>query len=296
MPEHDLPPLPPRPLDAHKGAMGRVVLIAGSRGMAGAAALAVEAVLRGGAGYALLACPASITPDLTAAQPAALLAPCGDAGRGALNAADLPALLAASAQADALVIGPGLGADAALEQWLPHFVRARAAVPMVLDADALNGLARLGAAALAALPATAILTPHPGEAARLLGWTEGAARVQADRETALAALSAATPAVVLLKGAGTLVGQRGRAPWRNPAGNPGLATAGAGDVLSGLLGALLARGMTAWDAARLGAWLHARAGDLLAAEIGEDALISSDLARAFGAAFRERMRAASASC
>ncbi len=294
MPEHDLPLLPPRPRDAHKGAMGRVLLVAGARGMAGAAALAAEAALRGGAGSAVIACPGSITPDLTAALPAAILLPCGDAARASLLREDLPRLLEAARAAEAVVCGPGLGAAAQAQEWLPALLQARGGTPAVVDADGLNALARAGNGALAALDAATILTPHPGEAARLLGWSEGAARVQADRAAALAALTRLTPAVVVLKGAGTLAGQRGRPVWRNPTGNPGMATAGAGDVLAGLIGALGARGLGPWDAARLGAWLHGRAGDLVAAQIGEDALIASDLARALGAAELEHVRGAPA--
>jgi len=285
MPGHDLPPLPPRPRDAHKASMGRVLLIAGSRGMAGAAALAAEAALRGGAGYVVICCPGSITPELTAAVPSAILKPCGGPDQEKLGVADLAVMTRECASAQSVVVGPGLGAGA--RSWLPAFLRACKSLPLVLDADALNALAELGRLALAELPTDAVLTPHPGEAARLLEWSEGGERVQADRAAALTALCAQTPAVVVLKGADTLVGARDRASWRNPTGNPGLATAGSGDVLSGLLGALLARGMTAWDAARLAAWLHGRAADLIAERVGEDALIASDLARAFGAAFLE---------
>ncbi len=285
MPENELPPLPPRPPDTHKGAMGRVLLIAGSRGMAGAAALAAEAALRGGAGYAVLCCPGAITPDLTSAVPSALLHPCGDGSRAAFSPDDLPIFLREARLAQALVVGPGIGSAAGAEQWLPQLLRARGAIGAVVDADGLNALARTGDWATA--DAGVILTPHPGEAARLLDWPEGAARVQADRPAALAALLDRTAATVVLKGSGTLVGARGGRIWLNGTGNPGLATAGTGDVLAGLIGAMLARGLPPLDAARLGVWLHGRAADLLAARIGEDALIASDLAWALGAALLE---------
>lgn len=284
----DPPPLPPRPREAHKGQMGRVVLIAGSRGMAGAAALAAEAALRGGAGYAVVCCPGAITPDLTAAVPSAILRPCGDATRAELGAEDLPSIRGECAAAQAVVIGPGLGTGA--RAWLPDLLRDWRGPPLVLDADALNALAA-HPGALAALPASCVLTPHPGEAARLLAWPEGGKRVQADRAGALAALCERTAATVVLKGADTLIGARGGEPLRNPTGNAGLATAGSGDVLSGLIGALLARGMSTGEAARLGAWIHGRAADLIAEQIGQDALIASDLARGFGAAFRELVAA-----
>lgn len=268
--------------------MGRVLLVAGSRGMAGAAALAAEAALRGGAGYVVVCCPGSINPELTAAVPCALLLPCGDAARTELAPADLPALLAQARLAQSLVVGPGLGSACGAEQWLPELLRLRGGISAVVDADGLNALARTGAWERA--DAGVILTPHPGEAARLLGWSEGSARVQANRRAALEALAQRTAATIVLKGNGTLVGAQNCQIWVNPTGNPGLATAGSGDVLAGLIGALLARGMTPADAARLGVWLHGRAADLLAARIGEDALIASDLAYALGAAFQEHAR------
>ncbi len=281
--EDALPPLPPRPVQAHKGSMGRVLLVCGSRGMAGAAVLAAQAALRGGAGYAVLAAPGGISPELTAAAPSAVLCLCGDAVRERLAEEDAPRVLAAAAEAQALAMGPGLGTDPGTARLLTALWRG-AERPWVVDADALNLLA--AAAEAPPLHPASILTPHPGEAARLLGLV-GAGAVQADRPAAHAALVARFGCVVLLKGAGTLVGGPGDAPWTNPSGNPGMATAGAGDVLTGLIAALLARGLPSLDAARLGAWLHGRAGDLAAAALGEESLVATDLLRFLPDAIRQ---------
>ncbi len=267
--------------------MGRALLVCGSRGMAGAAVLAAEAVLRGGAGYVVVAAPASLAPELAAALPAALTLLCGPPDRSVLGEEDLSRILPELQRAQAWAVGPGIGREASTARLLAGLL-ASAPRPAILDADALNLLAEeAGGLRLADLPAGTLLTPHPGEAARLLG-LDGALAVQRDRPAALAALCDRSPAVVLLKGAGTLIGVRGRETWRNPTGNPGMATAGSGDVLTGLLTALRARGLDAWDAARLGAWLHGRAGDFAREELGEEAMIASDLLRFLPRAFRDR--------
>ena len=161
----------------------------------------------------------------------------------------------------------------------------------VLDADALNAIARRREW-LQRLSSHHVLTPHAGEAARLLGWGNDAGRVNAARHSAVSQLCTVTRAAAVLKGADTLVAQRGAPTTTNVTGNAGLAKAGSGDVLSGIIGALLARGMRTLDAAVAGAWIHGRAADMLAAETGEDSYISSDLARALGGAFSDYQRAA----
>ncbi len=290
----DLPPLPARPAAAHKGSMGRVLLMAGSRGLAGAAIFAAKAALRGGAGYVVVAAPGSIATELTLGAPGAVLRLAGDLPRPALYAADLDLVLEELRRATAAVLGPGLGTSDQTAELLLTLLRSPEVQdgrrPLVLDADALNILAARDLPLARLLPPTAILTPHPGEAARLLGLPGGAA-VQADRPGTLRALVAATGAVVLLKGAGTLVGAPDQEPWENSSGNPGMATAGSGDVLAGLLGALLARGLPPWDAARLGAWLHGRAGDLAAEALGEEGLIAADLLPWLPRALAEHPRA-----
>jgi hydroxyethylthiazole kinase-like uncharacterized protein yjeF len=264
--------------------MGRVLVIAGSRGMAGAAALAAEAALRSGCGYVYVASVAAISPELTAAVPSALLRCSTDRAKDQLRWDDVAMLVDAARLVDAVVIGPGVG-DGATE-WLGEVLQRVGDVPIVLDADALNAIARRRES-LSRLTRQHVLTPHAGEAARLLGWGNDRERVESARSSAVSQLCLVTDAVVVLKGADTLVAQRGKPTHQNPTGNAGLAKAGSGDVLSGLIGGLLARGMKPYDAAVAGVWIHGRAADLLAEEVGEDAYISSDLARAFGRAFSD---------
>jgi len=264
--------------------MGRLLVIAGSYGMAGAAALSAEAAMRSGCGYVYVATAACNAPQLTAAVPSAILRHSMQRNQTSLRWDDLPMLFDAMRVVDAVVIGPGLG-DVA-DEWLGALLERLAAMPTVFDADALNTLARRREL-LALLTSCHIVTPHAGEAARLLGWGDDAERVNTARHSAISELCTATQAVVVLKGADTLVAQRGAPTVVNPTGNAGLAKAGSGDVLSGVIGALLARGMRAHDAAVAGTWIHGRAADVLASEVGEDAYISSDLARALGRAFND---------
>jgi len=251
--------LPPRPRDSHKGANGHVLCIGGDHGSGGAIVLCAQAALHAGAGLASVATRAAHVPALLARQPEAMA--------HAIESAD--ALAPLFARASVIAIGPGLGQDA----WGRAMFGAALdeAKPLVLDADALN----LFASAPRALPAGTILTPHPGEAARLLG-TDVAA-VQSDRNAAALALVQRHGVVVVLKGAGTLVAAPGRAPRIVAAGNPGMATGGMGDLLTGVVAALRAQGLDAFDAASCGALLHAHAGDLAAREGGMRGLLPTDL-------------------
>lgn len=264
-----VPRLPRRPREAHKGTFGTVLVVAGSESMLGAAVLAATAALRGGAGLVRVAVPRALQPFVAAAVPCATT----------VARAGAP-LRAALAHASALVVGPGLGATPATRRLVRAILRA-ARVPVVLDADALNVLAPLRRPLRTRAPL--VLTPHPGEAARLLGTT--AARVQADRAAALRELCARSGGVVVLKGARTLVGD-GQEVFTNRTGNPGMATGGSGDVLAGLLGALLAQGLAPFAAARLGVHAHGRAGDRIAARVGEVGLIAADLPLAIAEVLR----------
>lgn len=275
-----LPALPSRPDDTDKSRMGRLVVVAGAHGMAGAAVLCAAAALRSGVGYVDVVCPGSITADLTAAAPSALTHPCGDTARRHIEVDDLPVVISAIAHATALVVGPGLGG--AVDEWLGGVLDARHGIPVLIDADALNGLSRRPEL-LVRLGDACVLTPHEGEAARILGIDR--VDVHADRSAAVTALVERTGAVVVLKGAHTLVGAPGRRTWQSSTGNAGLAKAGSGDVLSGLVGGLLARGMDPFDAAVAGVWIHGRAADVLAATHDVDTYVPGDLADAFAAAF-----------
>ncbi len=232
--------------------------------MLGAAILAARAGLRGGAGLVRVALPAASRDAFTVACPAATTL-----------ARDELAVDVLLEGARAVVAGPGLGTDQQAGELL-GVLRAACRVPLLLDADALNLVAPLPDDAVAQLGNVddLVITPHPGEAARLLGRTS--AEIQADREQSVADLAARSGGIAVLKGAGTLVCDGARL-YHNHTGNPGLGTGGSGDVLAGLIGALLAQGMTPFDAAVLGVQVHGRAGDRVAERIGERGLCAEDL-------------------
>jgi len=262
-----VPKLPVRLRDAHKGDCGTVLVVAGSDGMFGAAILCANAALRGGAGLVRVALPAQLGMLLP------LAVPCATTLRR-----EVALVRAAAREAGAVVVGPGLGRTAATRTLL-HAVLRASSCPIVLDADALNVLAPLRRP----IKGKVVITPHPGEAARLLGTTT--AMVQKDRTAALRELCERSGAVVVLKGAGTLVGD-GTSYFTNRTGNPGMATGGTGDVLAGLLAALLAQGMAPFAAACLAVHVHGLAGDLVAKRLSERGLIASDLPFAIGQVLR----------
>lgn len=272
--------LPRRPRDSHKGHYGHLLVVGGSEGFAGAPALAALAALRSGAGLVSAVLPACAAGPIAALAPEAMAhaLPCP---RGELDLQALRQWRPGLGAFDTLVAGPGLGTGAGPRAVVAALLDA-APRRLLLDADALNLLALERPLRPFDRPAGVILTPHPGEAARLLGTT--AAAIQADRPAAVRQLADATGAVIVLKGCATLVGAPGRRPQMNLAGNPGMATGGSGDVLAGVIGALWGQGLDAWAAARLGVWLHATAGDLAAWRGGELTLIARDLVEALGPA------------
>lgn len=252
--------LPLRARSAHKGDAGFVVIVGGDRGMPGAAQLSGRAALRAGAGLAILATHPAHAAAINAACPELI-------AHGVRTEKDLRGLLA---RATVIALGPGLGQST----WGRTLFRAalKAARPLVVDADGLNWLAAAG-------PSRRddwILTPHPGEAARLLKIT--AAGIQADRFAAARAIAKRYGGVCVLKGSGTLIASADGEPiGLCDRGNPGMASAGMGDVLTGVIAALRAQGLSPRDAACLGVWAHAAAGDDAAAQGGEIGLIASDL-------------------
>ncbi len=278
----DLPSLPPRPPDAHKGTFGRVLIVAGSRGMSGAACLAGLGALRGGAGLVYVAVPEGILPIVASVEPSYLTLPLpeDDAGRIALSARTQ--LDERRREMSALAIGPGWGQSADLQR-LAGVLFESVAQPMVVDADALNALAD-ETPHLAQHAGPRILTPHPGEFARLIGSDIPA--VQSGRQKLASEFAARHEIVLVLKGRGSVVTDGTRTAV-NATGNSGMATGGTGDVLTGLISALLAQGMEPFDAARLGVHLHGLAGDLAAAELSEPALIASDLPRYLPRAWKQ---------
>ncbi|MBE0618201.1 MAG: NAD(P)H-hydrate dehydratase [Proteobacteria bacterium] len=259
-----------RARDAHKGSLGHVLVLGGSPGKTGAPGLAAWAALRSGAGLATVAAPPGALDKgrLPLEIMTEVLLPGGDWH------ADLwPSANEVAGRATAVVAGPGMGTGEGAAGFLARLLGEEGA-PAVLDADALNLIAR-EPAVWGGRRRAAVLTPHPGEAGRLLGIP--AAAVQADRVAALAELCGHYGCPVVLKGAGTLVGAPDAPAHLVPVGNPGMATAGTGDVLAGVLGAFVARGLEIGLACRLAAYAHGLAGDLAAAESGEDGLVASDL-------------------
>lgn len=265
----------PRAPGAHKGSFGHVLLLAGSAGKTGAAALAAAAALRSGAGLVTVATPADALPSLVSqARPEVMTAALP--GTGWSREALAPALeLAATRQA--VVLGPGIGTEPGAAEFVQGFV-ARCPVPLIIDAGGVTGLAAAGDGARALLrgrTAPTVLTPHPGEMGQLT--RRSSAEVQARRLELAREVAGQSGACTVLKGQRTLVAQPDGRTAVNPTGNAGLATAGTGDVLAGLVGALLARGLPAWDAATAAVYLHGLAGDHAAARLGQDALVAGDL-------------------
>ena len=267
-----------RPQNSHKGNFGHVMVVAGGRGKSGAAILAGRGALRLGAGLVTAAIPETVGAIVAAGQAELMTEPVADRD-GHFDGREAPRVLAKLIEGkDALAVGPGIGQSddtRALMEWL---IAEGAAPrrPMLIDADGLNAVALIGAGALRRAAGPVVLTPHPGEAARLLGMTTG--EVNANRIGAARRLSDLSGAAVLLKGARTVIAGSGGEVYVNASGNPGMATAGMGDVLSGMIGALLAQRLAPLDALALGAFLHGYAADRLAARIGPVGYLAGDLA------------------
>ncbi len=270
----------PRARDAHKGSFGHLLVLAGSLRMTGAALLTTGAGLRSGAGLVTLGMPAGLHPLIAPAMLAAMSLPLPpDDGTHFSPPAVEPALAFADG-VTALALGPGISTAEPVVKFVRE-IALNARVPAVIDADGLNCLA-LSGADLSAARGPRVLTPHPGEAARLLGISVG--EVQADRRAAAARLALGTSSLVALKGRGTVVTDGVRC-FVNETGNPGMATGGTGDVLTGLIGGLLAGRMSPFDATVLGVHLHGLAGDLAASHLSEQALTAPDLLDHLGPAF-----------
>ncbi len=282
-----LPKLPPRKPDSNKGDFGKVLLIGGSRDMPGSISLSGMACLRSGAGLVTIATSSAAQPIVAGFEPSYMVAalPIDDSGRFSL--ASLYELRKLIQRATVVAIGPGLGRSANLTQLVVKLYR-ETALPMIFDADGLNALAAQQTAnphenILAVHAGPRIITPHPGEFARLAPQLVHKHNVLDDpteenRVAAATELAAQADIVVVLKGHQTVIADRARHAL-NHTGNPSMATGGTGDVLTGILAALVGQHMEPFDAARLGVHIHGRAGDLAAAELGQVSLIASDLLR-----------------
>ena len=281
-----LPALPPRPSDSNKGQFGRILIVAGSRGMSGAAILCSSAALRAGAGLVKAAVPAEILPIVAAGNPCCMTAALPQDADGRLASMALSTLLTLSETQDVLAIGPGLDRSAELSALVIELMDT-IAKPMVLDADGLNAFVGL-ADKLQAKESPRIITPHPGEFARLL--QIDTKTVQANRRELAVEFAAKQNLIVVLKGQGTIVTD-GRRVYQNTTGNPGMATGGTGDVLTGIIAALLGQHLAPFEAAQLGVYLHGLAGDLARDQIGEVSLNATDLLDFLPPAIRQHQSA-----
>ena len=269
----------PRSDDIHKGDCGRVLIVAGSTGKTGAARLAALGALRSGAGLVTVATPHACQPVVSTLMSEYMTLGVDDTADGMVSVEAVEAVLAE--RCDVLAVGPGLGQGPGVRAFV-HALVERATVPLVLDADAVNAFADDPAALAGRDGRDLIITPHPGEMARLVGTT--VEHVQTHRVEVARELATTRGLHVVLKGARTVVATPEGAVSINMTGNPGMATGGTGDVLTGVVAAWLAQLLDAEAACRLGVLLHGLAGDLAAHEQGEVGLIASDLADHLGSA------------
>jgi ADP-dependent NAD(P)H-hydrate dehydratase len=285
-PPVDLPRLAVRRRDSSKRDYGRVLVVGGAAGMAGAPALAAMAALRSGAGLVDLAAPEGVATIAAGFDPCVMTHPLPARDGGTFAHDALEPIAALASRADALAVGPGLGRSEATEGIVRRLWEEFPG-PAVFDADALWWLARLDPQALATHAGPRVLTPHAGEMRRFLaaGSAAGAPPSAGVLEAAATSLAAECGLVILLKGPDTLITDGSRQA-RNATGNPGMASGGSGDVLTGILAALFCQPQAGpgaphrfdpFDAARVAAWVHGRAGDLAAAELGELSLTARDL-------------------
>ena len=274
--------VPPRPPASHKGTYGRVLVVAGATGMTGAAALASKAALRAGAGLATLATPKHLNPILEGLLPEVMTLPLPETDAGSLAVAGLSTILGFAEKTKAvLAIGPGLSQNPETVTLVQQLVREnqaqRLGLRMVMDADGLNALAQ-AREHISLLDAEAVLTPHPGEMARL---TNTAVRtLEADRISTAQHFASEHGITLVFKGAPTVTGTPNGNVWINSTGNPGMATGGMGDVLTGVIAGLMAQGVSSERAAVLGVYVHGLAGDIAAEKSGMHGLIASDVLNA----------------
>lgn len=273
---------PKRSVSSHKGTFGHLLVIAGSTGTIGAGYLACRAALRSGAGLVTYALPAHAYEkfDLTAAE--VMVQPIPDHHAGRLTPAGIPALTHILSKMTAVAIGPGLGVHPETTQVLATLF-AHLPQPLVIDADALNAIATTPSL-LDRRKGPTILTPHPAEMGRLIHATT--TDVQADRRAIAQAFATAHHVICVLKGHRTIIAPPRGVVYVNPTGNPGMATAGTGDVLTGVIGGLLAQKMPLLPAAIAGVYLHGLAGDMAAATKGATGMIASDLIEALPSAIQ----------
>ena len=276
-----LPKLAPRAADSHKGDFGRALLVGGSRGMSGAIALSGMAALRSGAGLVKLAVPDVVLDVVAGFEPSYMTSPLPSDQDGQLTVAAKDRVSELADQSTCLACGPGIGRSPQLTD-LVVWAYSALPIPMVVDADALFAISERPDC-LTEPAGSRILTPHPGEFRRLTGIGGGD---RSDDEQRAIKLAQNCQIVIVLKGHRTLITD-GTRTIHNETGNPGMATGGSGDILTGVITALICQGLAPIDAAILGVHVHGLAGDLAADELGQVSMIASDLLRFLPAAFRK---------
>ncbi len=277
---------PPRKAAAHKGDFGRVFILAGSEGYTGAAHLAAAACIRSGAGLVTLGVPRAVYPVMARREAEVMVRPFPSTKKGSFAYSALKSALTFARAQDVLAAGPGLSQHPETQRFVRAFLK-KSTGPVVVDADGLNALAGQ-TSALKSLRGRAILTPHPGEFARLFGGkvpADTAGRVRRARQAA-----ERYRLFVVLKGNQTVVAAPRGEIYVNRTGNPGMASGGTGDVLTGMMAAILGQGFDLWDAACFGVYLHGLAGDLAARELGQLSVTASALLDFLPAAFKKALR------
>lgn len=279
-----MPRLPARPKDGHKGTFGKVLIIAGSVGMSGAAILAGHGALRSGAGLVHVACPQPIQELVAAGNPCYLTTGLPALADGTLAASAIEVILPLLASARSVAIGPGLGKTPAIVEILDQVLR-QFPGQIVIDADGLTAYKTLHATGrLEQRKLPLLLTPHPGEMSQLIDIPIQV--IQSDRKMQAVKFALEHKLVVVLKGHASLVTD-GLRVYTNNTGNTGMAKGGSGDVLTGIIAALAAQGMVSLEAAQVGVFVHGVAGDLAAAALGELGMLPTDIVEALTAAFRK---------
>ena len=274
--------MPPRPPSSHKGSYGRVLVVAGSTGMTGAAALASEAALRAGAGLVTLATPKHLNPILEGLLPEVMTLPLPETDAGSLSVSATSTILEFAVKTKSiLAIGPGLSQHPETVSFVHQLIRENREqgldLRMVIDADGLNALAQVRET-LSLLNSDAVLTPHPGEMARLTSISVPV--LEKDRISTAQQFASKYGVTLVFKGAPTVTSTPNGNLWVNSTGNPGMATGGMGDVLTGIIAGLMAQGIPSENAAALGVYLHGLAGDIVAERLGRHGLIASDVLKA----------------
>jgi len=262
----------PRAADSHKGDFGRVTIVAGSRGKTGAAHLSAEGALRSGAGLVTVATPCSVLPIVASMAPEYMTEPLEESAEGTISSGCVERLL--ELKQDVIACGPGLGRSAAVGAFVRSLLD-RAAVPLVLDADAITVLAEDPGRLVGREERDVIITPHPGEMARLIG--SSIDEVQANRIDVATDFATTHRVYVVLKGHRTVIATPDGHVFINPTGNAGMATGGTGDVLTGMIAAWLAQLLDAEAACRLAVFLHGAAGDLAEADEGQVSMTATDV-------------------